>query len=260
MRSVLIAGSLLGNRMPRFGRRRTYYGRRRRYRRRGTRSPVRWAAALASAAALLALLFAVLVIPQAGGPPGGPDGAAPMLDAALSDTAATVSDTAATALSNTTAAVLPLLPELPPPPPPLNASDVEYYIHLYTNEERAHGGLHPLTRVTAIDGIARGHSEDMVERRFFSHYNLEGLDQTARGEMAGYRCLKATHHGMAENIFQHNEMGRYDTSEDAARDTVSWWMDSPGHRANIMDPAYDRIGVGVAMDDRGTVYATQNFC
>ena len=142
----------------------------------------------------------------------------------------------------------------------LNASDIEHHIHLYTNEQRTYGGLHPLERIRAIDGIARGHSEDMVERRFFSHYNLEGLDQTARGEMAGYRCLKATHHGMAENIFQHNEMGRYDTSEDAARDTVSWWMDSPGHRANIMDPAYDRIGVGVAMDDRGTVYATQNFC
>ena len=238
--------------MPRFGRRRTYYGRRR-YRRRGTRSPVRWAGALASAA-LLALLFAVFVIPQAGSPPGGPDDAAPMLDAALSDTAA--------ALSNATAAALPLLPELPPPPPPLNASDVERYIHLYTNEERAYGGLHPLTRVAVIDGIARGHSEDMAARGYFDHDTPEGLDPTARGNAAGYDCRKDYGsyytYGLAENIHYASGMGG--DARDLARYTVSDWMQSPGHRANIMDSAYDRIGVGVAVSGGGTVYATQNFC
>ena len=250
--------------MPGFGRRRTYYGRRR-YRRRGTRSTVRWAGALASAAALLALLFAVLVIPQAGGPPGL-GGAPPMLDAALSDTAAAlsdtaevVSDTAEAALSNTTAAVLPLLP---PPPPPLNASDVEYYIHLYTNEHRAYGGLHPLTRVAIIDGIARGHSEDMAARGYFEHDTPEGLDPTARGNAAGYDCRKDYGsyytYGLAENIHYASGMGG--GASDLARHTVSDWMQSPGHRANIMDPAYDRIGVGVAISGGGTIYATQNFC
>lgn len=145
----------------------------------------------------------------------------------------------------------------------LNASDIEFHIHQYTNEQRVFGGLEPLRRVPAMDGIAGAHSEDMAVRDFFSHVTPEGLDQTARGEMAGYGCTKdrGTHytHGLGENIFQYNGISRCDTAKDVSRYIVSEWMQSSGHRANIMD-SYDELGVGVAFDERGSMYATQNFC
>ncbi|MDE0265561.1 MAG: CAP domain-containing protein [Thaumarchaeota archaeon] len=145
-----------------------------------------------------------------------------------------------------------------------DASDIEHYIHQYTNEQRVLGGLEPLRHVTAIDDIAKAHSEDMAARDYFSHYTPEGLDQTARGERAGYGCTKnyGTYytHGLGENIFQYNGIPRCDNSSDVARYTVSEWMHSPGHRANIMDLAYDELGVGIAFDGRGSMYATQNFC
>ncbi len=146
----------------------------------------------------------------------------------------------------------------------LDAPDIELYIHQYTNEQRVLGGLEPLRHVTAIDGIARAHSEDMAARNYFSHDTLEGLDPTARGERAGYGCTKnyGTYytHGLGENIFQYNGIPRCDNASTVARYTVSEWMQSPGHRANIMDQSYDELGVGVAFDGRGSMYATQNFC
>ena len=144
----------------------------------------------------------------------------------------------------------------------LNASDVEHHIHLYTNEQRTYGGLHPLERVSTIDGIARGHSEDMMSRDYFDHDTPEGLDPTARGKAAGYECRKDYGsyytYGLGENI--HHVVGRGGTAKDVAQYIVSEWMQSPGHRANIMDSAYDKIGVGVAVEGRSGVYSTQNFC
>ena len=61
-----------------------------------------------------------------------------------------------------------------------------------------------------------------------------------------------------ENIIY--EVGRslFGDEDGAARSLVGWWMNSPGHRANILDAGYRGIGVGVAVE-RETVYATQNF-
>ena len=63
--------------------------------------------------------------------------------------------------------------------------------------------------------------------------------------------------GIAENIhwFQNWPLQR------AARAAVPSWMDSPGHRENILGLDYDRLGVGVAASRNGDViYAVQNFC
>lgn len=207
--------------MPRFGRRRANnYRRRRRPRCRGTGFPIRWVGPLASVGLTVIFIGVFTVMP-----------------------AIQYGGTSYVAME-------------------LNASDIEHHIHLYTNEQRMYGDLHPLERVPAIDGIARGHSEDMAARNYFDHNTPEGLDQTARGKASGYDCMKNYGsyytYGLGENI-QH--VGRMDgTAKDVARYTVSEWMHSPGHRANIMDSAYDRIGVGVEFDGRGGMYATQNFC
>ena len=116
----------------------------------------------------------------------------------------------------------------------------------------------------------------MASRDFFSHDNPEGLDPSDRGQKAGYDCRKDYGsyftYGLAENIHQgwlfdsfQTVSGRitsYDwfSLEELARNAVNGWMNSPGHRQNILDSSYDRAGMGVAVADDGKVFFTQNFC
>ena len=144
--------------------------------------------------------------------------------------------------------------------PPKNER-TEDLIYVMTNQYREAAGLPPLDRVSKIDQIARSHSQDMAERNYFEHETPEGLDPTDRGNAAGYGCRKdyGSYYtfGLGENIFWHS--GGWYGAERLAEEIMEGWMDSPGHRQNIMDPNYDRIGVGVAISG-SVVYATQNFC
>lgn len=153
---------------------------------------------------------------------------------------------------------------------------MERHVYELTNAERERHGLPGLIRDPRIDSVARGHSQDMADRGYFDHVTPEGLDPTARGSMSGYDCRKdyGTHYtyGLAENIFLGHTYSSYMAKgvkstyswmadeEAVAESIVDGWMDSPGHRANILDGAYGRIGVGVAISPDEEVYATQNFC
>ncbi len=153
---------------------------------------------------------------------------------------------------------------------------IEDYIYQFTNDERQRMGIPQLARVSVIDSVARNHSVDMSERSYFAHDTPEGLDPTARGERAGYSCVKdyGTHYteGLAENISQGHTYSSYVTAGvtssydwheselDVASEIFSGWMGSPGHRENILGSTYDRIGVGVEISADEVVYATQNFC
>lgn len=118
----------------------------------------------------------------------------------------------------------------PPQPQPGGASPEETEVLRLTNAERAKHGCGPLTADPNLLESAGGHAEDMVDRHFFDHTNPDGEDPFERMRAAGF-------HGssMAENI----AMGY--TSPKAA---VAGWMDSSGHRQNILNCDYNRLGVG----------------
>ena len=146
-------------------------------------------------------------------------------------------------------------------PQPTKAEQIEELVYTMTNQYREAAGLQPLDRITKIDQIARAHSEDMAKRNYFEHDTPEGLDPTDRGNAAGYPCRKDYgsyySYGLAENIFMHT--GTWYGAEHLADEIMKGWMNSFGHRQNIMESDYDRIGIGVAIGG-GAVYATQNFC
>lgn len=139
---------------------------------------------------------------------------------------------------------------------------VEDHVHEMTNEERALHGIRHLAGDNRLDGIARSHSQDMADRNYFDHDTPEGRDPTDRGTAVGYNCRKDYGsyytYGLAENIFWISRAGS--NPETLAREIVDSWMGSPGHRQNILEPAYDALGVGIAVSRTGAVYATQNFC
>ncbi|MDE2686001.1 MAG: CAP domain-containing protein [Chloroflexota bacterium] len=166
-------------------------------------------------------------------------------------------------------------PELPGDKPDIDIRQLEDRTHRLINAERAKSGLSALEHIEQIRLIARSHSEDMANRNYFSHDTLEGLDSTDRGMNAGYDCRKdyGSYYsfGLAENIHQSwlsssttywNGIAFHDwnTQGELATNAVEGWMNSKGHRENILDSSYDKSGVGVAIAEDGKVYFTQNFC
>ena len=155
-------------------------------------------------------------------------------------------------------------------PKPVNTSDVELAIYRETNSQRAANGLRPLKFDEELSVVAREHSQDMAKNNFFSHTNLQGEDPSARATRHGYYTEKALGGGVfsigiAENIGKMptgSVEGVGYVSSDAnsiAKAQVDSWMGSPGHRANILNPQYDTIGVGVAYDGHLYYLSTQDF-
>jgi len=158
----------------------------------------------------------------------------------------------------------------------LVTSELELQIHNLINNEREAKGLHPLAFDTELSTIASIHSVDMARRNFIAHDNPDGQDPTARGLEIGYTCHKELGdgyytEGIAENLFQNylydsytqygnNTIYEWITPEEIAESTVDGWMQSPGHRENILTKTYDREGIGVAVSFDYKVYITENFC
>jgi uncharacterized protein YkwD len=107
------------------------------------------------------------------------------------------------------------------------------------NAERARHGLRPLRLDRRLSRAARGHSEDMARHDYFDHTSRDGasfIDRIRRtGYLAGARGWR-----VAENI----AWGTAHLS--SPRAITRAWMNSPGHRANILDGSYREIGIGVA--------------
>jgi uncharacterized protein YkwD len=159
--------------------------------------------------------------------------------------------------------------------PSITILELEKNIHDLINRERQKHGLSPLVWNDTLSIIARKHSQDMARRNYFSHDTPEGHDFSYRYGQAGYSCAVRGQGNIyyigAENIFQNNLYDRvvfvdgvvhYDWNSEGkiAKTTVRGWMDSKGHRKNILTPHWRSEGIGVAIAPDGKVYITQNFC
>ena len=139
-------------------------------------------------------------------------------------------------------------------------SELELKVHAGINAERARNGSAPLQWEEQLAAVARAHSDDMTRRGYFSHDTPEGLGPSDRIDRAGYSCWKGSHYGVAENIAIETTVNNLDR---AAAEAVRGWMNSPGHRTNLLGRQYDRTGIGASFGTwRGyrAVYLTQGFC
>ncbi|MGW0824500.1 CAP domain-containing protein [Streptomyces sp. NPDC002845] len=114
-----------------------------------------------------------------------------------------------------------------------------------TNAERAGAGLPPLAADPYLTTAAQAHSADMVARAFYSHTSPDGSEPWHRAAAAG-----STRRTIGENI----ACGQRSPAE-----VVRGWMDSPGHRANILKPDFTHIGIGFAGGGSAGTYWTQLF-
>jgi uncharacterized protein YkwD len=98
------------------------------------------------------------------------------------------------------------------------------------NKERTSRGLKPLQYDPELTIVARQHSRDMFAKGYFAHVNLEGQDPFERMKLAHVSFRSA-----GENLALAKTLEMAHTN----------LMNSPGHKANILQPAYGRVGIGV---------------
>ncbi|MFC8764604.1 MULTISPECIES: CAP domain-containing protein [Streptomyces] len=111
------------------------------------------------------------------------------------------------------------------------------------NSERAKAGCGPLSANATLTRAAQGHSDDMAARNFFDHTDPDGDGPGERVTAAGYPWST-----YGENIAK---------GQSTPEQVMESWMNSPGHRANILNCDFKEIGVGI--HDDGGPYWTQVF-
>lgn len=113
------------------------------------------------------------------------------------------------------------------------------------NAERSKKGLPALTGNWQLSRCARYKSQDMINKNYFSHQSPTYGSPFDMMEAFGLRFASA-----GENI----AMG-----QQTPQAVITAWMNSPGHRGNILSASYSQIGVGLAKDRNGRCYWTQMF-
>lgn len=122
---------------------------------------------------------------------------------------------------------------------------VETQVVKLVNQQRAKAGLPMLKQNWQLSRVARYKSQDMINKNYFSHQSPTYGSPFNMMESFGLKFSAA-----GENI----AMGQRSAAE-----VMNAWMNSPGHRANILNPSYTEIGVGLAKDKNGSCYWTQMF-
>jgi len=141
-------------------------------------------------------------------------------------------------------------------PPPLRATEETPQSYLtkagviqWTNLQRENYGLPPLKENERLDLSAAMKVEDMFDKQYFAHDSPSGVKVGDLAEKVGYEFI-----AIGENL----ALGNFENDEAL----LKAWMDSPGHRANILNSQYQEIGVAVlkgAFEGNTTWLAVQHF-
>jgi uncharacterized protein YkwD len=119
----------------------------------------------------------------------------------------------------------------------LDKASKETQILERVNEKRRAQGCKPLELDTRLVTVSKNHAEDMAQGDYFDHTSPDGTSPSDRAASSGFP------HGIGENIA---------AGYSAAETVMAGWMNSPGHRANILNCAYTVTGIGYDPGSVGT--------
>lgn len=156
----------------------------------------------------------------------------------------TTSNTNTGAVTNITNVDVQGLPKLPQTYPISVQASAESQILQLMNAKRTEAGLQPLTLDNTLVQVARYKSNDMIQNNFFDHTNPDGTKWTNWLQAIGYKYTTT-----GENI-------AYNTYD--AVELFNQWWNSPGHRANMMNSSYTKVGIGVVKGNNKYM-GTQEF-
>ncbi|NUR51188.1 MAG: sigma-70 family RNA polymerase sigma factor [Hamadaea sp.] len=197
-------------------------------------SPLRWLAVKAAVAVVLASVAGGTIAYAADGRPDptGTPTASAVAQPSVSATPAAVPSVSAPA-SRTAS----------PKSSPAKLSPEKQMLALI-NAERAKAGCGAVVFNDKLAKAAEGHSADMAAQAYFSHTSLDGRTPWDRARAAGYQ------YASAENIAAGNA---------TAKATMNQFMNSPGHKANILNCSHKAVGIGMAKGGPYRYYWTQLF-
>ncbi|WP_432976193.1 CAP domain-containing protein [Dactylosporangium sp. CA-233914] len=173
--------------------------------------------------------------------------------AAAASSPAAENATASTAPSPTKATTTAAAPKTTPPAKPKTTgapaggtgnTAYESQVLTIVNTERAKAGCQPLAYNAKLRAAAYKHSADMAARDYFSHDTPEGVSFATRIKNEGYSWS-----GAAENIAK---------GQRTPEEVMNSWMNSSGHRANILNCKLKDLGVGLAYEGKTAIW-TQDF-
>lgn len=143
----------------------------------------------------------------------------------------------------------------------IDESKTEQLIREEINDARAERGLVDLSAKRSLTEQSRYHSADMAERGVLAH-DLPGSTAGERLNEAG--CTSGAENvaqtWVFENIATENGTKYLSSEEELADSLTEQWMNSPGHRDNILSNDWTVTGVGIKITEENKVYATQMFC
>lgn len=144
------------------------------------------------------------------------------------------------------------------------------------NEWRAEQGLSEVTVDSQLTALGREHSEYMAEHGRLTHAEAGGRTVEARYRERGLlpECEipiegsdryypgaeNAAQTWIYTNVVTDNGTAYYDSAKDLARGLLRQWINSPGHRRPMVQPAVDEIGLGIVITDENAVWASLEFC
>ncbi|MEO6334859.1 MAG: CAP domain-containing protein [Pyrinomonadaceae bacterium] len=130
-----------------------------------------------------------------------------------------------------------------------SAGTIEQQIFALINAERSKNGLSELEWSESLAAVARVHSEDMANAKFFGHRGSDGSMVDDRADRMGLGAWSS----IGENIAY---MQGFD---DPAGLAVEKWLESTAHRKNLLGPTWKESAVGVVLTEDGTYYLTEVF-
>jgi uncharacterized protein YkwD len=176
------------------------------------------------------------------GDPAAGDPSSPAEGATASADPSTAAPTSAAATPTKAATTPPAKPKTTAPA--AGNSSYEQQVLVIVNTERAKAGCKPLAYNAKLTTAARKHSQDMATNDYFSHTSQDGTSFATRITNAGYKWS-----GAAENIAK---------GQRTPADVMKAWMNSSGHRANILNCGLKDLGVGLAYQGKTPIW-TQDF-
>lgn len=118
------------------------------------------------------------------------------------------------------------------------------------NQERVAAGLNPLLWNDQLAAAGTAYAQAMAARTFFAHNSPEGSTPVERARAAGYQAYGWGGLYVGENLAR---------GFNSAEAVTQAWMNSEGHRANLLLPKYREVGIGIAIAADGTRYWAQEF-
>mgnify|MGYP002338717261 CR=1 FL=1 len=155
-------------------------------------------------------------------------------------------------------------PNAPPHAPPgddhstlCNTTDLQQQLHEEVSNRRTERGLPSLEQSALLHNVALYHSQDMANNSYFAHTGPNGETLKQRYSSFDVSCEGG------ENIWLSTDVAAANDESEMAKTIVDAWMNSPGHRENLLNPRWRTEGFGIAtgvIEGEESILVTQNFC